>query len=75
MSKSLDYSPWTIAHQAIWSMGFPRKEYWSGLLFPSLGDRLDPWIKPVSRAWQADSLSLSHLAVWNSFVLARCDAP
>ena len=26
---------WTVAHQAPLSMGFPRKEYWSGLPFPS----------------------------------------
>ena len=27
-------------------MGFPRKEYWSGLPFPPPGDLLDPGIKP-----------------------------
>ena len=27
-------------------MGFPRKEYWSGLPFPSPGDFPDPEIKP-----------------------------
>ena len=26
---------WTVAHQAPLSMGFPRQEYWRGLLFPS----------------------------------------
>ena len=25
---------WTVAHQALLSMGFPRQEYWSGLPFP-----------------------------------------
>ena len=30
-------TPWTIAHQAPLSMGFPRQEYWSGLLFPPPG--------------------------------------
>ena len=29
--------PWTVAHQASLSMGFPRQEYWSRLLFPSQG--------------------------------------
>ena len=24
-------TPWTVAHQALLSMGFPRQEYWSGL--------------------------------------------
>ena len=37
-------------------MGFPRKEYWSGLPFPSPGDLPDPGIEPGSSALQADSL-------------------
>ena len=37
-------------------MGFPRQEYWSGLLFPSPGDLPDPGIEPVFPALQADSL-------------------
>ena len=28
-------TPWTVAHQAPLSMGFPRQEYWSRLQFPS----------------------------------------
>ena len=47
---------WTGAHQAPPSMGFPRQEYGSGLLFPSPGDLLDPGIEPGSLALQADSL-------------------
>ena len=43
-------TPWTVAHQATLSMGFPRQEHWSGLPFPPLGDLRDPWIKPVSSA-------------------------
>ena len=31
-------TPGTVAHQAPLSMGFPRQEYWSGLLFPVPGD-------------------------------------
>ena len=38
------------------SMGFSREEYWSGLPCPSLGDRLNPGIKPWSPALQTDSL-------------------
>ena len=38
-------TPWTVAHQAPLSMGFPRQEYWSGLPFPSPGDLPDPGIK------------------------------
>ena len=28
-------TPWTVAHQAPLSMGFPRQVYWGGLPFPS----------------------------------------
>ena len=52
---------WTIAHQAPLAMGFSRREYWSGLPFPSPGDPPDPGIKPASPACGADSLTLSHL--------------
>ena len=38
----------TIARQAPLSMGFSRKEYWTGLPCPSPGDLPDPGIKPVS---------------------------
>ena len=41
-------NPWTIAHQAPLSMGFPRQEYWSGLPFPSTGDLLNTGIEPTS---------------------------
>ena len=46
----------TIAHQAPLSMGFPGKQYWSGLLFPFPGDLPDPGIEPGSPALQTDSL-------------------
>ena len=42
-------------------MGFFGQEYWSGLPFPSPGDLPNPGIEPMSPAWQADSLPLSHL--------------
>ena len=42
-------------------MGLPSQEYWSRLPFPSLGNLLDPGIKPRSPELQADSLPLSHL--------------
>ena len=53
-------TPWTVAHQAPLSMGFPRQESWNGLLFPSPGALPDPGIEPVSPALQGDSLLLSH---------------
>ena len=51
---------WTVAHQAPLSMGFYRDEYWSELPFPPPGDLLHQVIKPMSPAWQVDSLPLSH---------------
>jgi len=50
-------TPWTVAYQALPSMGFSRQEYWSGLPFPSPGDLPDPGIKPRSPAFQADALT------------------
>ena len=38
-------TPGTVAHQALLSMGFPRQEYWSALLFPSLGDLPNPGVE------------------------------
>ena len=59
MSDSFAIS-WTVAHQALPSMGFSRKEYWSGLPFPSPGDLPDPGIEPVSPVLQANSLPFSY---------------
>ena len=39
-------TPWTLAHQAPLSLGFLRKEYWSGLPCLLPGDLPDPGIKP-----------------------------
>ena len=41
-------NPMTLAHQALLSMGFSKKEYWSGLPCPLPGDLLDPGIEPIS---------------------------
>ena len=43
-------TPWTVAHQAPLSMGFPRQDDWIGLACPSPGDLPDPGIKPSSPA-------------------------
>ena len=45
---NLFVTPWSVAHQAPLSMGFPRQEYWSGLPFPSPDYLPDPGIKPRS---------------------------
>ena len=52
---------WTLAHQALLGIGFPRQEYWSGFPFPLPRDLSDPGIETSSPALQADSLPLSHL--------------
>ena len=49
-------TPWTVAYQALPSMGFSRQEYWSGLPFPSPEDLPDLGIEPRSPALQADAL-------------------
>ena len=53
-------TPWTVAHQAPLSMGFPRQEYWSRLPFLSPADLPHPGIEPASSALQVDSLPLSY---------------
>ena len=39
---------WTLAHQALLSLGFSRQENWSGLLFLPPGDLPDPGIELMS---------------------------
>ena len=45
-------TPWIVAHQAPLSMGFPRQEYWSGLLFPS----------PRESSWLRDQIHISCIS-------------
>ena len=58
-------TPWTAAHQAPLSTGFPRQEYWSGLPFLFPGDLPNPGIEPESLTAPVLagtlSLTLSHL--------------
>ena len=59
--------PITLAHQAPLSMGIPRQEHWSELLFPSPGDPAGPGIEPPSPAspvgglFTAQPLAKPHL--------------
>ena len=58
---------WTAAHQAPLSMGFPRQEYWDGLLFPTPEDLPDAGIEPVSPV--SPSLAggfLTNCATWEA---------
>ena len=41
-------SLWTVAHQALLSMGFSRQGYWSGLSCPPAWDLHNPGIEPMS---------------------------
>ena len=43
-------TPWTVACQALLSVGFPRQECWNGLPFPSPGDLPNPGMEPMSPA-------------------------
>ena len=55
-------TPWTVAHQALLSMGFSRQEYQSGLPCPPPGDLPNLGITPgLLRLlhWQAGSLPLA----------------
>ena len=63
-------TPWTVADQAPLSTGFSRKEYWSGLPYPSQGDLPNPGIEPRSPTLQEVPYHLSHqgsliLLRWN----------
>ena len=62
-------TPWTVAHQALLSMGFSRQEYWSGLPFPSPGDLPNPVIEPRSSVLQADALSWATREIVYSIVV------
>ena len=50
-------------------MGFPMLEHWSGLPFPSLGDRTDPeidWI-PANAQVITNLSILAHVSLQNEF--------
>ena len=68
-------TPWTGAHQAPLSMGFPRQEYWSGLPCPSPGDLPDPGIEPVSLMTLAlADMLLTTSATWQAQPWGWCGA-
>ena len=60
-SLSDSLQPHGCSQQAPLSMGFSRKEYWSGLSFPPAGDFPNPGIEPRSPTLSADSLSSEPL--------------
>ena len=60
--------PWTVAHQAPLSMGFSRKEHWSGLPGPPPGYLSNPGTEPMSvmSPVLADGTHLSTSATWEA---------
>ena len=54
LCNPMDY----VAQHVSLSMEFPRQKYLSGLSFPPPGQLPHPGIKPMSPAWQADSLPM-----------------
>ena len=48
---------WTVARQDPPSLEFSRREYWSGLPFPSPGNLPNPGTEPRSPTLQADALT------------------
>ena len=47
-------TPWTVACQALLSMGFSRQEYWNGLPFPS----------PGASSWPRDWTCVFYIERW-----------
>ena len=61
-------TPWTVAYQALWSMGFSGQEYWSGLSFPSPGIFLTQGSNPslLNKYLKRETVSLS---LWQRYFL------
>ena len=57
-------TPWTVAHQAPLSTGFPRQEYWSGWPVPSSGELPDPGIESTSPVSSVCRWILYYGATW-----------
>ena len=67
----LSWTPWTVAHQASLSMGFPRQEYWSGLPSPPPEDLPNPGIKIVSPALAGEFFTTETPGYYYHFQFTR----
>ena len=70
-------TPRTVACQAPLSMGFPRQEYWSGLLFPPPGGLPHAGTESVSPALVGRLFTTDHLGSptsLQSYKLPACEA-
>ena len=59
-------TPWTTAHQAPLSMGFPRQESCSGLPFSSPGDLPDSGIETVSLVAPPLATGFDYCTTWEA---------
>ena len=63
-------TPWTVAYQVSLSMGFSRREHWSGLPFPSPGDLRIQGLNPGLPHCRQMLYHLSHqgslIGLWTS---------
>ena len=60
--------PWTVARQALLSMGFSRQECWSGLPFPSQGGLPNPDLQHCRQIYCLSHLGSLSLENMNSSV-------
>ena len=67
-------TPWTMAHQAPLSMGFPRQEYWSGLPFPSSGDLPNAGIELLSLALQLNYFTSEASGKFLNILYCYCNS-
>ena len=66
---------WTVACQALLSMGFSRQEYWSGSPCPPPGNLPDPRIEPGSPTLQSDSLPSEPVTqLGKAAVISHCES-
>ena len=59
-------TPWTVAHQAPLYIGLFWQEYWSGLLFLTLGDLPNPGIESASPVAPALAGGFFTTAIWET---------
>ena len=57
---------WTVARQALLSMEFSGREYWSGLLCPPPGDLPNPGIEHMSLVSPTLQMNSLPLSLWRS---------
>ena len=59
-------TPWTVACQALLSIGFSRQEYWSRLPCPPPGYLPDPWIELMSYSPALTGRFFTTSATWEA---------